>query len=782
MRDKMKKTFGVLLASVCVGATLVGCGEGVLNYKGDTLDNYVSKAEVSSNGGFAVEKGDYVYFINGRETEDAANEYGDVVKGSLMRISKADLAAGDYSDIKTVVPSVLAAKDYDAGIYIYGDYVYYATPTTDKMDSGESASSHIDFKKAKLDGSEGPMKDYFLRLSDNASTYRFVEENGTVYCMYEEAGALKSVNTETKDIYTLVESATSEFFFDALDAESPYVYYTMGVTPEDANTQKYNQIYRVSAGATAKVTDEDNAKYAVYDVKGNKVKEYSFDKESMEEANEEAKEADKKAELPHDFEDYTTYPYVNLGELVLDGVGSADYLPQTQYNWEDDRTNCDNKEGYTYTLNKASYQNGKLYLTRTALGSATDSDGGNPTRLYYITDEEVNGEGWNVIAGNKTVTDNVASKSASANTSSALFYMEGSVQYYIYAANSNLYRAGYDRATDTEIEEVCIADGVGSPTLWKIDEANKVLYYYIDSGNGCSLVRLKYNGEANDYSVLTKKEEYQPISLDYLVFNNDWYKPEIIGDVVLYSNAQTYGESTYDYVHATKMGSVAEIKAQNEKYQEVQDKINEYASYSDLQKAMKYYYRMGERVVFDEFKDQYSKSKQETFDEFVALFEEGGEFYGMMEEDFTTRLGGLSERDKISMRDGWRTTVRKDVTTDTDTGTEGEDEEGEKEAGKFPAWAIVLIVAAVGTIAILSIVYGRRAYKAKQAKKVEEMATVNAYKRKKIDTTDDKSIDVYADETEEKAEENTETAEPIAEETTEEATEATVEESAEKDE
>ena len=41
-------------------------------------------------------------------------------------------------------------------------------------------------------------------------------------------------------------------------------------------------------------------------------------------------------------------------------------------------------------------------------------------------------------------------------------------------------------------------------------------------------------------------------------------------------------------------------------------------------------------------------------------------------------------------------------------------------------------------------------------------ATVNAYK-KRIDTTDDKSIDVYADETQEVAEETTETVEETVE-------------------
>ena len=49
--------------------------------------------EVVSNGGFVVEKGNYVYFINGVEAYSSDNTYGTPVKGALMRIAKSDLEA-----------------------------------------------------------------------------------------------------------------------------------------------------------------------------------------------------------------------------------------------------------------------------------------------------------------------------------------------------------------------------------------------------------------------------------------------------------------------------------------------------------------------------------------------------------------------------------------------------------------------------------------------------------------------------------------------------------------
>ena len=57
-----------------------------------------------------------------------------------------------------------------------------------------------------------------------------------------------------------------------------------------------------------------------------------------------------------------------------------------------------------------------------------------------------------------------------------------------------------------------------------------------------------------------------------------------------------------------------------------------------------------------------------------------------------------------------------------------------------------LLVVAAAVLVPLMVIRQRKA-------KAEAEATVNAYKRVKIDTTDDKSIDVYADEETENTEE-----------------------------
>ena len=93
----------------------------------------------------------------------------------------------------------------------------------------------------------------------------------------------------------------------------------------------------------------------------------------------------------------------------------------------------------------------------------------------------------------------------------------------------------------------------------------------------------------------------------------------------------------------------------------------------------------------------------------------------------------MKEADAEAIDEAWENSLRSE-------------EEAEEQSG-LPGWAIalivtgsVLVVLAAALIPTLIVISKKKA----KAKAAEE--TVNAYKRKKIDTTDDKTIDVYADE------------------------------------
>ena len=103
-------------AVTALGVSLVSACSGVYNTK--PLEYESTQDKAVSNGGFAVEKGNYVYFINGKEQNTAENAFGKPVKGAIMRISKENLEKRNYSSVDTVVPQIAYSGNTDAGIFV----------------------------------------------------------------------------------------------------------------------------------------------------------------------------------------------------------------------------------------------------------------------------------------------------------------------------------------------------------------------------------------------------------------------------------------------------------------------------------------------------------------------------------------------------------------------------------------------------------------------------------------------------------------------------------------
>lgn len=736
MRDTSKKLLSVAAAAV-LGSTFFLAGCGATAYKGDVLDNYVSEAQVSSNGGFAVQKGDFVYYINGYESNTADNTYGEVEKGALMRISVTDLQNGNYSNVKTVVPSLFVAQDYTSGIYIFDDYVYYATPTTNKnYGTGEASNESLDFKRASIKGDAAPMEDYYFRLKNKASKYRFVKEGNVVYCLYEEDGDLKSFNTSTRKSALLVKDA-SKYYYDETNLDSPYVYYTMSVADvdkENKNSESYTQLYCVSAAATA-MASASKAEITVTIGNGETVK-YDFDETYFQEQNK--KEKDAGNDEPYDLGDYTTYPYVNLGNLVLDGVGIGN--EQTVFN-TNGVAGALKSGGYTYTID--SVQNGGVYFTRSGV-IQNGSDAGS-SELYYLSTVNTSKTDWNAVTGNADATLEVAAPD-STKTADALLYKDASGAHaflYKQAEGGDTVLKRYAKNELGEYETVTLTGDMADATLWKI--VGNTIYYYdtktsLDEStttttNGKNLCMIRFDGTKEDYGIKQDfggdeaSEAFAPAIVPLVDWDSSWYAPEIFGDTVLYVNTQTYGASAYKYIYAAKVDA-ASVKANAEAVKAVNEEIEKRTN-ATTKAVLTYYYRTGLTTAYDAVKDKdlYSASQKDSIQAFIDKFT-NNEL--KLENKIISIVGKMTDDDAEAVADEWAATLKKEAAVEEETGLE--------------TWVIVLIV--VGSVLVVAaavLIPLLIVAKKKKAAKAEEEATVNAYKRKKIDTTDDKSIDVYAD-------------------------------------
>ena len=745
MRDNRKKIVSLTIAAVCLASafTLSGCGEKAWSL--DEKLSYTSSAAAAiSNGGFSVEKGEYVYYINGSAAYDGDNTFNKVEKGALMRISKQNLQAGDYTKTETVVPLLFAAQNYESGIYIFGDYVYFATPTTDKDLDGKVLSDSLDFKRAKLDGSETMSTPYF-RLDDNYAQYRFVqlEENGPVYCLYVDGSALKSFNTATGKETVLVKDSSATYYFDKTDATNPTVYYTLGVKKlidtDSAAAEEYNQLYRVRVDAEATV----NADEASYTVTGNGYeKTYDFDKAYLEEKNAEAK--DDKKDAPYDFDDYTTYPYVNLGELVLDGIGASSELKVTQFSDAADYAAATTDgtltelKGYTYAVQ--SVQNGGVYFTRNKVMTGTNEI----SALYYLANSEIDGA-WNTVTENAALNEEgkVVSLDTANATTSAMYTIENGVHTYYYVSGTVLYKAVAPTVANgvyTETDPMEMARVASGAVLMTMNGDN---LYYRDSSN--YLYSIDYTGEADDYHQLAG-DRIEPVQIAAVELNTSWYSFEIFENTVLYNNAQTINSTAYNYIYAAKLDSADKLATRMENYTKVSNYFSELSD-SDLTALFRYYFRTGETAMYDAVKDLYDDYEQKEFTAFSTravsknkgktdytdMFKDAAGVYYDSESYFVNILGAYTKDDEESINEGFAATLK--------TETAEEEDEG------LAWWAILLIcvgsvLVAGGAVAI--IVW--QVQKAKKEKRDREATAIRP--KKKIDTTDDKSIDVYADDEE----------------------------------
>lgn len=288
--NKLSK--GLLIVSLA--ATLIGtaaaCGDSS-SWKGTDFTDY-GTVITETNGGFVAETSKYVYFINGIESSSADNSYGTPVKGTLVAADKTD-----FSKTQVVIPELMAASDYDAGVYLASEgsdvYAYYGTPNTEKDSSGAVASSELTFKKTRLDGQKS---EKLFTVSSLSVNYRIAQAaDGAVYIVYYDTddSALISYNCSTKKSVVLGKTDAKnnekeesgeylslgdyKFLDSGSDAQVVYTktvytqeYYSEQEEEEDSysrQTATYNYMYLYTVGKDAVCIKDGKTNNETYAIK-----------------------------------------------------------------------------------------------------------------------------------------------------------------------------------------------------------------------------------------------------------------------------------------------------------------------------------------------------------------------------------------------------------------------------------------------------------------------------------------------------------------------------------
>ena len=262
----MKKfIYAMLLAimTVIISIGVVGCGDE--EWAGTTIKDW---GAVKSVNGFVAETENNLYFINGQGSSTSDNTFGAPVKGALIGIKKSDFLSGDTEKAQVVVPKLFTAADYKSTIAIYGDYVYYGTPNTDKNSSGDIANDEMVIAKTKLDGTDTTV---LTVLPSNSTEFRVLEKAGKIYVVYYDTAdtALKVYVDGNTSIIAKTDATTNAKGYESLykykfvpnaTGDGVAVVYTTTVYSEQyfadkadrpdysRLTENYTNVYSYSAG------------------------------------------------------------------------------------------------------------------------------------------------------------------------------------------------------------------------------------------------------------------------------------------------------------------------------------------------------------------------------------------------------------------------------------------------------------------------------------------------------------------------------------------------------
>lgn len=467
----MKKSILVLITLLVAVLALSACGSnftGVKDFGG----------EVSSNGGFAVVKGDYVYFINGKGSSSDDNAFGSVVKGALVRAKLADMK-GNGTDVKCemVVPK-LFYTDYDyqtSGFYIFGDYVYYTTPSANKDKSGKVKNSVVEFTRTKLDGTDTKV---IYSTEGLGTPYKFVADGDKVYLTVY----VSETENDTTANYLVTYSADGK------------------------------QVTKSQAIDTYVFSADDAAADAYYKKKGH---------------NEERDEDES-------FDEVYRYSLVGKGEVkVLSGAGM--YTSDTGVG----------TQGVTFGFIKLTKD--ALYLSEKSVDTSVSS----VTRYYGIKLADLTE---NTAHSAMTLLNKGTPEAASIFLTSSVYADLDKILYN----DSSLGLCLYDYNNQDDVKSFGIETLIHSSDLMGYSycyDDGEYMYYF---GN-------TYYYRLRIEDALAANETLQQITFTTTSTVSDFYKPEVIGNVVMILN--TY-DPFYNYVCAYDMTTVDNIAAEDGQTQE----------------------------------------------------------------------------------------------------------------------------------------------------------------------------------------------------------------------
>jgi len=262
----MKKFLKVLMCVclvVCTCFTLVGCKDVVWS----KTTNDTTKVLEGSNGGIVLQYNGYIYFVNGTKEPTNDNVASSHVQSAIYRV-KVDDAGEIYHDVEVEGKDgketkkelnkcerlVSSIAGFESGsIYIFGDYLYYATPCSGRDDSGNYYYQRVEFRRYDLVNKNDQLL-YTTKQSDDTISYAYLKKGASLNLAIFEKGpkTLKvlKIDGDVKVNFTKKEVVSAIFSQNYGENQvqdsiaDQYIYYTLSYDPETES--RGNRVFAIT--------------------------------------------------------------------------------------------------------------------------------------------------------------------------------------------------------------------------------------------------------------------------------------------------------------------------------------------------------------------------------------------------------------------------------------------------------------------------------------------------------------------------------------------------------
>lgn len=275
MKKFLKSLFAIMICFVSL-LTFAGCNKTTLSKTTNITEGVVS------NGGVSVTYNGYVYFINGTKTNNADNNKGKLVQGAIYKAKLDDKGNIVDNSYERVIDRLVGYKD--GQIFIFGDFLYYATPCKDKNKSGEMLNEKTEFRRYDLKKNV----DQFIYVSNQSSdtlTYTYYKDgNNLDLLVYEKNnGTLKSIRIGNKMETLFTKENVKSVLFSDNNGENKnensfadnYVFYTLSYE-ENSSIQRGVRVYKVKADGTGEQKICEGESVTLLTIKAGRLV-YSYD-------------------------------------------------------------------------------------------------------------------------------------------------------------------------------------------------------------------------------------------------------------------------------------------------------------------------------------------------------------------------------------------------------------------------------------------------------------------------------------------------------------------------